>query len=56
MVQKLCVALKVKIFIFCFFTQTQKYVPKYQVEGGHPDIENRFILSFKDYCQNENQN
>ena len=26
MVQKLCVALKVKIFIFCFFTQTQKYV------------------------------
>ena len=24
--QKLCVALKVKIFILCFFTQTQKYV------------------------------
>lgn len=26
MVQILCVALKVQIFIFCFFTQTQKYV------------------------------
>lgn len=45
MVQRYCVTLKVKIFIFCFFTQTQKYVePVFEPFLGVTTQKVRFFL------------